>query len=145
MDGELRSIFRKHLPRVAWTTIETGGVEPGVPDSNGLYDGIEFWIEMKRTEAWSVEVKPSQVAWHTLRQSKRGRTFFAVRRRSTAGGSAVDELYLISGRYAAHLKSKGLRECPTIVKTSGGPAKWGWAAVLHALLNRELQVEGGRL
>jgi hypothetical protein len=134
MDGELRSIFRKHLPMVAWTTVETGGVEPGVADSNGLYEGIEFWVEHKKTDAWAVEVKPSQVAWHKLRQSKRGRTFFAVRRRN----GRADELYLINGTHAERLRVEGLRDCPFILLSAGGPAKWSWAAVLSALLTRQV-------
>jgi hypothetical protein len=138
MDGELRTIFRRFLPMVAWSTIETGGVEPGVPDSNGLYNGIEFWVEMKKTDAWAVEVKPSQVAWHKLRQSKRGRTFFAVRRKN----GNEDDLYLLSGSHAARLKESGLRDCPAILKTTGGPAKWSWAAILDALIRRRSE-EGG--
>jgi hypothetical protein len=132
VDGELRTIFRQHLPMVAWTTIETAAVEPGVPDFEGCYEGVEFWVEMKRTDAWAVDVKPSQVAWHKLRQSKRGRTFFAVRRRN--GGA--DELYLIGGQHAALLKEEGLRPCPAIVKCEGGPSRWVWAAVLDALMGR---------
>jgi hypothetical protein len=132
MDGELRSIFRKHLPQVGWSTIETGGVEPGVPDANGCYEGVEFWVEHKRTEGWALDVKPSQVAWHKLRQSKGGRTFFAVRRRN--GGA--DELYLIHGSYALRLFNEGLQGCPYLVKSDGGPARWGWAAVLDALMRR---------
>jgi hypothetical protein len=132
MDGELRSIFRTHLPKVGWTTIETGGVEPGVPDANGCYEGIEFWVEMKKSDAWAVEVKPSQVAWHKLRQSKGGRTFFAVRRRN----GTDDDLYLIHGRHALELKRDGLLGIPALVFTRGGPAKWSWAAVLDALIRR---------
>jgi hypothetical protein len=132
MDGELRTLFRKHLPMVAWSTIETGGVEPGVPDFNGLYEGIEFWVEMKKTDAWAVEVKAAQVGWHKLRQSKLGRTFFAVRRRNAGD----DELYLIQGNLAGTLRDKGLRQCPYLIKTTGGPSSWAWAAVLDALIRR---------
>jgi hypothetical protein len=132
MDGELRMIFRQHLPRVGWTTIETAAVEPGVPDFNGCYDGIEFWVEMKQTSAWAVEVKKSQVAWHRLRQSKGGRTFFAVRQRN----AAQDNLFLINGSYAAKLRESGLKGCPHLVLASGGPAKWNWIAILDALLRR---------
>jgi hypothetical protein len=132
MDGELRTIFRRHLPMVAWTTIETAAVEPGVPDSEGCYEGVEFWVEMKKTHAWAVEVKPSQVAWHKLRQSKGGRTFFAVRRRN----ASVDELWLIGGQHAALLREEGLRPCPHILRCERGPARWVWAAVLDALMRR---------
>lgn len=129
MDGELRSVFRKHLPRVGWTSIETAGTEPGVPDLNGCYEGVEFWVENKKTDAWAVEVKPSQVGWHKLRQSKGGRTFFAVRRQR-------DELHLIHGRYADVLRHDGLRECPTLLLCEGGPAAWDWAGILGVLIGR---------
>jgi hypothetical protein len=62
MDGELRQIFRKHLPKVAWSTIETGIVEPGVADLNGCILGKEFWLEMKKTDCNTVIVQASQVA-----------------------------------------------------------------------------------
>ena len=127
LDGELRTIFRRHLPTVAWTTIETAAVEPGVPDSNGCYGGIEFWVEMKKTNGWAVEVKPAQVAWHKLRQSKRGKTFFAVRRKN-------DELYLIHGRYAAELREGGLKACPCLLSCAGGPASWKWDEIFGILL-----------
>ena len=130
MDGELRTIFRRHLPRVGWTTIETGAVEPGVADANGCYQGVEFWVEGKLTDGYTVEVKPSQVAWHRLRASKGGRTFFAVRRRT----ARVDDLYMIRGRHAATLKADGLRGCPLALHSEGGPAKWSWPDVLELLM-----------
>jgi hypothetical protein len=126
-DGDLRKIFRNHLPMVAWSTIETGAVEPGVADLNGLLNGVEFWVENKRTLAYAVEVKPSQVAWHRLRWAKRGRTFFAVRR-------CGSELWLIEGRHALQLKDYGLRDCPTLLVADGGPARWPWARVLDLLV-----------
>jgi Holliday junction resolvase len=129
MDGELRAVFRHHLPRVGWTTIETAAVEPGVPDLNGCFDGVEFWVEMKQTEGWTVEVKAAQVAWHKLRQSKGGRTFFAVRRKRT-------DLYLIHGRHADVLKTEGLKTCPALLHYGGGPSEWGWVEVLCTLLGR---------
>jgi hypothetical protein len=132
MDGELRSIFRDHLPMVAWSTIETGGVEPGVADSNGLYDGVEFWVEMKKTLAWALDVKASQVAWHKLRQSKLGRTFFAVRRMH----GKTDDLYVIHGKYAERLRTSGLEGCPCLLLCAGGPARWRWPAVLETLITR---------
>jgi hypothetical protein len=127
-DGELRSIFRSYLPRVAWSTIETAAVEPGVADLNGCL-GTEFWVECKLTYAWAVEVKPAQVAWHKLRDFKGGRTFFAVRRRN---GSS-DELYVIKGRYADVLRISGVRACPALLCTKHGPARWDWERVLAIL------------
>jgi hypothetical protein len=107
--------------------VETGAVEPGVADMNGCCDGVEFWVEMKATKAWTIDVKASQVAWHKLRQSKGGRTFFAVRRHS-------DELYLFSGKEAERLREAGLRGPPALLRSEGGPARWPWEAILKLLL-----------
>lgn len=128
-DGGLRKIFRTHLPAVAWSTIETGTVEPGVPDLNGCHGGIEFWVECKATTGWAVEVKKSQVAWHLLRASKWGRTFFAVRQL----GAGRDDFHLIEGRHAIPFFDAGLREVPTLFHCAGGPAKWEWGRILKLL------------
>jgi hypothetical protein len=132
-DGGLRGLFRLYLPRVAWSTIETGSVEPGVADLNGVIDGVEFWVENKKCEANAVEVKPSQVAWHRLRHYRRGRTFFAVRQMTVHD---EDNLYLISGREAEQLKEMGLRGCTVLLKTEGGPTRWDWKKVLRVLTTR---------
>lgn len=139
-DGELRSLFRRHLPRVAWSTIETGSVEPGVADMNGVIGGIEFWIENKITAANAVEVRPSQVAWHRLRHHRGGRTFFAVRQR---GRAEDDVLYLIAGSDAEHLRMRGLKGCRHLVRSEGGPARWDWQKVLRVLTMRQEEDERG--
>jgi len=129
MDGDLRKIFRRHLPQVAWTTIETGHVEPGVPDLQGCHDGVEFWVEMKQTTINIVKVQAAQVAWHTLRHLRGGRTFFAVRRHVRA----TDELFLIAGREAAKLRAEGLRATSPLLVCGRGPTAWDWGRVLSLL------------
>jgi hypothetical protein len=125
MDGELRKLFRRHLPRVAWSSIETGAVEPGVADMNGCRDGVEVWVEMKKTDGWTVDVKISQVAWHKLRQSRGGRTFFAVRR--------GDSLRIFHGRDAESLRAAGLKGTAALLTTDGGPSSWDWAEIEKTL------------
>jgi hypothetical protein len=135
MDGDLRSKFRSNLPRVHWLSIETGGTEPGVADLNGCLDGVEFWLECKKTAAWAVEVKPSQVAFHTHRWRCGGRTYVAVRRVRPSGArtTACDELYLLRGTDIATLRDAGLSEILALGTWKGGPAMWDWEAMLEIM------------
>lgn len=45
---------------IHWTRIETS-TEAGIPDLNGIADGIEFWVELKMAP---IRLRPAQVAWH---------------------------------------------------------------------------------
>jgi len=137
-DGDLRSIFRRRLPRADWLSVETGLTEQGVPDMNGCLGGVEFWIENKTTHGWTVPLRPAQVGWILRRYRSGGRVFIAVRRQAppakrTAG---ADELWLIRGAYAAIAKRDGLRGLPmgsVAGAWKNGPAKWAWAEVEAAL------------
>jgi hypothetical protein len=133
MDGGLRTLFRKHLPTVQWSTIETATAEPGMPDLNGCWQGVDIWVEAKLTSGYSVLVKPSQVAWHTLRAANGGRSFFAVRRTKPF---RHDELYLVRGNHAGKLRGLGLSAVPHACMSSGGPANWDWDRVLKVLVAR---------
>lgn len=144
-DGGLRPLFRKHLGQEAhWQSIETGMVTSGVPDANVcLLGGTEVWVEMKATTGWSPAIRPEQVGWHLTRVRMGGRTFFATRRQHDGGprkGAAVDELWLCSGRWAAELRSGGLRH-PDIVFSGvwhGGPTRWDWNSVRECLSNESI-------
>lgn len=146
IDGGLRKIFRKKLPDIDWTSIETGGTGKGIPDSNGCKNGREFWIEYKLTDAWAVGLEPEQVGWLTRRARFGGRVFVAVRRKTTAGprkGGAVDELWLYRGSDSRELKALGIKDGPTpLFTTSGGPSKWNWSAIRQALLVEQRLVSG---
>lgn len=48
------------IPGIHWTRIETS-TEAGIPDLNGIADGIEFWVELKIAP---IRLRPAQVAWH---------------------------------------------------------------------------------
>jgi hypothetical protein len=135
-DGNLRLIFRKYLPMVHWTTIETSFAEPGVPDMNGCLRGHEFWVENKWTDGWRVTMRPEQVGWLLRRTRAGGCTFVAVRRHCAAGARrpAADELWLLQGARAAELKERGLRHTPALGQWAGGPPRWGWGQVAELLV-----------
>jgi hypothetical protein len=138
-DGELRKAFRKHLPAVHWSSIETGLTEPGVPDLNGCFMDVDFWVENKKTNGWAVGVRPDQVGWHLRHSKEGGRTFFAVRRMAKAGPRTVaaDSLYIVSGSLARQLMVDGLKRCPILVSCSGGPSRWDWELILAIFLGRK--------
>ena len=63
-DGDLRSLFRIKLKTYQWTSIETAGTVSGVPDSEFCTpEGIQGWLEFKRTNVFYVHINPFQVAW----------------------------------------------------------------------------------
>ena len=141
MDGDLRSIFRKKLPRFHWTSIETGMTGRGIPDSHYCHAKTPGWIEYKVTKGFAVGMRPEQVAW-TLRYVRAGgRVFVAVRRQSMGGprkGAPVDELWLIRGWAAGDLKQGGLKKLTPAALAGvwdGGPSKWSWPDIEYALLS----------
>lgn len=138
-DGELRMKFKQFLPEVHWQSIETWSTGQGVPDMNGCSESIEFWIEAKKTNGFTVDVEPHQIAWLERRARAGGRTFVAVRRLAAAGprrGAACDEFYLFRGIDARALKQHGLKiDGPAaLVHCSGGPARWNWHTIKAHLI-----------
>lgn len=147
IDGGLSDEFRKRLPGWHLQRVETGGTGRGIPDTNyGGPGGVHGWIEYKQTDGWAVTLEPEQVGWHLRRRRLGTPTWIAVRRTARAGprrGSAVDELYMIPGEWAALARDGGLRALLPLLRPSGagcgpwwwrgGPAAWDWDAV-RALL-----------
>ena len=124
-DGGLRPLLRKHIPRIHWTTVESGNLAPGTPDVNGCADGVEFWIECKWTAGWTVTLRPEQIGWLARRARAGGRVFVLVRRRPLRGPE--DQLWLLPGAEGARLRAEGLRgSVPALRVWSGGPARWSW-------------------
>lgn len=141
-DGDLRKIFREHLPHMHWTPIETALTGSGVPDANSCYNGIEFWVEYKSTSGWSVVIRPEQVGWLYRRARAGGRCFVAVRRHSLGGvrSDPVDDLYIFPGASAPGLRTRTLRELEPLGLFSGGPGRWDWDGVQALLLRSRLPV-----
>ncbi len=130
-DGDLRRLFRVHLPLFDWQSIETGGVGLGVPDLNYCFAGQEGWLELKQTQAMAVSIDAVQVAWIERRLRAGGRVFVAVRRHCPSGPrrEARDELWLLHGAQSRNLHDHGLGQSDALLHCVGGPAKWDWAAV----------------
>jgi len=134
-DGGLRPIFREHLPGVHWTTIETAFTEPGVPDLNGCYRGVEFWIENKATSGWVVSLRTEQIGWLLRRTRVGGRAYIAIRRHCDAGPRrpAADELWLYEGSQAALLATGGMKAVLPLRVWEGGPSRWDWPDIVEML------------
>jgi hypothetical protein len=139
-DDGLRALFHKHLPHPRdLQDVEVGMRDRGVPDLNGCVEGSEFWIEMKATSGWLVDLRPEQIGWLVTRARHGGRVFVAVRRRASAGprkGVGVDELWLLDGSYARELRAGGLRGAPRLALLGlwpNGPKVWDWSEVRELL------------
>ena len=74
--------LRVNTPEVLWTRIENrhGG---GIPDLNGLYDGRDFWVELKITTTNKVRLSPTQISWHYNRGLYGSRSFILVKNTKT--------------------------------------------------------------
>ena len=74
--------LKTNTPQVLWTRIENrhGG---GIPDLNGLYEGHDFWVELKITTTNKVRLSPTQISWHYNRISHGGRSFILVKNTKT--------------------------------------------------------------
>lgn len=140
VDGNLRKIFRDNLIDAQWTSIETGMVSPGTPDSEYCFKwNRSGWVEFKKTNVNVVaHMKPLQIGWLERRCRVGGRAFVAVRKVCEAGPRRVecDELWLIRGDGARWLRSDGLEGVPRemmLGRWEKGPIRWDWAAVRQAL------------
>jgi len=147
-DGGLRPMFRNKLRDVGkWTTIETGFVTQGVPDSYLLLkqprDGSparSVWVEHKQTDGWKIgSLKKEQVAWCYDHWLGGGAALFAVRRWCDAGPrrEQADELYLVSGEFARELFRDGIQGAPHLLLERGGPAEWSWSVVRWVLESQD--------
>ncbi len=132
-DGDLRAIFRRKLPQFDWQPIESPLTSRGIPDTNACGNGIEFWIENKKTDGWAVGLRPEQVGWIKRRVRHGGKVWIAVRRKD-------NELWMVRGKWATELKAGGLRKLQMLPLNdlwsfSGGPAQWDWPIVAELLVS----------
>jgi hypothetical protein len=114
IDGGLRPLFQKNLSKLGFhcQSIETGGTGRGIPDFNFCKDGIEGWIEFKKTSAWAVSnISPDQIGWVLRRRRAGGGVFLAVRRQRnrSARKKAVDELWIFDGLDIESVSDEGLK------------------------------------
>lgn len=139
IDGGLRPLFRKNLPEFQWTTVETGAVQLGVPDSEYCgTGGRSGWVEFKRSTAWAVRVRPEQIGWIGRRVRLGGRVWIAVRRVADAGPrrAAVDELHMVPGSCVEDLALRGGLQNAVVRENSFVlPDPWDWAFVERLLIS----------
>jgi hypothetical protein len=129
-DGDLRSLFRKHIPEAWWVSIETPSTTSGVPDSWYQFKGgASGWIEHKRSYGNAVRFRKLQPAWLERCSRMGGRCFIAVR----VNGDG--DLVLFTGHDAFDLRDRGMMGVTPIARWAGTPAQWGWDEV-RAILTR---------
>ena len=143
VDAGLRKIFRAHLPKAFWTSIETGGTAIGVPDSHYLFrEGKSGWIEYKQTKTGAVKFRPGQIGWLERYHRNGGNAFVAVRHRrpKSARREACDDLHIYNAAQARALEKNGIMGdgvCPHHM-FSGGPSYWNWKRIAFVLTWRGL-------
>lgn len=140
-DAGLRALLHTNLRRgIRWQAIESALTGGGIPDSYFISRGRQGWVESKATREWAVTLEVGQVGWLLQNAREGGFPFIAVRRFHEGGprkGAAVDELWLLLGRFAAEAKQHGLRGVPpeaVLGVWSGGPGRWAWDEVRAHLL-----------
>ena len=98
-------MFHQKVERCHWTAIESGLTSRGIPDSHYCLEGASGSFEYKKCAHWRVSMRPEQVGWIERQLRSGGRVFIAVKR-------ADDEVWLLHGRAARHIKVDGLRTLP---------------------------------
>ena len=73
-ESKLYEELRKALPNVHFQRIETN-VGVGVPDVNGCYNGIDFWLELKVSSGTRINLSKYQKSWIIRRGRAGGRVF----------------------------------------------------------------------
>lgn len=121
-ESRLWELLRSNLPKtVHWQRIE--GIR-GVPDTNGCYEGSEFWIEGKVVRSgFVVKFQPGQVPWLMQRADRGGRCFVLVRHEPTG------QLLLYPGHLALELSNRGVRVEPWLRLEQ----PWDYDRLLEAL------------
>jgi len=138
-DGGLNGYIQDNMKFVDWQRIETGGTGRGIPDLNGCYRGVEIWIELKQTEAWSVAIRSEQVGWAEKRMRYGGRVFLATRRHHDGGprkGKAEDQIWIHRGSDIRHVLKNGLDNGPKpLIMCEGGKNRWLWPVITEILFS----------
>tara|TARA_R100001509_G_C4789989_1_gene189430 strand:- start:164 stop:580 length:417 start_codon:yes stop_codon:yes gene_type:complete len=74
LESKLYLEIKKALPNVHFQRIETN-VGLGVPDVNGCYKGIDFWLELKVSSGTRINLSKYQKSWIIRRGRAGGRVF----------------------------------------------------------------------
>lgn len=105
--------FRKKLPQGTHQVRVENPANPGTPDLNCCYQGVEFWIEFKQvkgvpkreiTPVFTNCLEPHQALWAMLRSRAGGRC--------TVVGyvESLDEFFIIPGKMAMEFNSMTIQQ-----------------------------------
>ena len=138
-DGDLRNIFRRKIPEFHWQSIESPLTGQGTPDANFCHDGVEGWIEFKKTSGNKIaSMKPEQVAWAERRMRAGGRVFLVVRQET----KKLDRLWIANARMIRVIFMDGLPASISMGSNGAfampyddGPLAWDWESVRKLLLS----------
>lgn len=133
-DGGLRPIFRSKISSWQWSSIETAGTASGVPDSEFCTpEGVQGWLEFKKTNIFHVKINSFQVAWLMRRCRIGGNAWIAVRRTPKSNiDFGVDQLWLMRGHQAERLFHGGLESVHALC-WEGGPNNWDFGEIASTL------------
>jgi Holliday junction resolvase len=122
IDGGLRATFRAKLPDIHWQAVESKLTGKGIPDANYCAEGIEGWVEFKKTSGWKIGLRTEQTSWIEKRARFGGNVFIAVRRKGT-------ELWLCGPEHARGNTLKGITPILFYDKV------WNWAEIRRKLIS----------
>ncbi len=142
-DGGLRRLIQTKLispPDWRATPVETGGTVDGVPDLYWAHKPTRQsgWIECKKTDGWSVEMRPHQISWLAWHANHGVRCSVAIWAKGVGSTKGLgDALWLVKGSGADNLALQGLRLSSTHVLGVwyGPPKTWDWTAIKVGLLS----------
>ena len=118
-------LVKKNLPNTHLQRIETGGTGRGIPDLNGCYKGVEFWVELMVVIAGiKIWLRPEQIGWLVKRSMHGGRSFVLVR-------TPDAQIYLYPGKDAREVLEEGLRRAPLLCL----PKPYDWPKLLTVLVD----------
>ena len=133
MTAKIESNFGREIMKnidAHWTRIENrhGG---GVPDLNGIRDGVEVWLELKCIKQNSINISPLQISWNYKHFQENGKNYFLVKHTE----QRIIKLY--DGGKGKELKESGFR-VPCIVELRP-PYYWkGLSDKLFVLTSSEI-------
>jgi hypothetical protein len=64
-EKKLWNSFRQHLPKKSHAQRIENRVSEGMPDCYICIDGVPIWVELKIIKNNRIDIRPSQIAWHT--------------------------------------------------------------------------------
>ena len=91
--------MKKHLPKKTFSQRIENRSGAGVPDIYLCINGVPIWLELKLIKNNTLDIRKSQIAWHTSHSFSNGVSFFLVKDPRTSN------LFLFEGVLALNLRA----------------------------------------